>query len=174
MAASVSQLRVSSSTTVQRKFLSTSPEQTKRIGAQLGASLKPGDVVVFLANLGAGKTTFVQGLIKSLGVKDEALSPTFITAQTLHGRVRVHHLDFYRHTAKELLDMGLQDYVTGSGEIGSGVVLIEWAERCRNLWPKERMEVHIRAMKKPGQRAITIKTVGPRFQSILNKWKEKS
>jgi tRNA threonylcarbamoyladenosine biosynthesis protein TsaE len=152
-------------------YLSNSANDTKRVGSRVGRMLQPGDAVLFLADLGAGKTTFVQGLVKSLGVHESALSPTFVIAQTLKGKVPVHHLDFYRLSPKEILDMGAQDYLNGGGAIERGVVLIEWAERCSQIWPKERLEVRIRIKPDSEVRAITLTSKGKRYDRIVRFFK---
>lgn len=137
----------------------------------MAKSLRKGDVVVYLANLGAGKTTLTQGLIRSLGIDEDALSPTFIIAQTFSGKIPVHHLDFYRLTTDEILGFGIQDYLLGQGEIEKGLVLIEWAERCREIWPKERLEIHMKALKKRNSRRITLTGFGKHFQTVIQKTK---
>ncbi len=151
------------------EIISTSPAETQKWGATLGGFLKKGDVVVFLANLGAGKTTLIQGLVKRLGIDETALSPTFIIVQSFSGRIPVHHLDFYRLSKKEILEMGIQDYLLGQGEIEKGLVLIEWAERCKEIWPKERLEIHMTALKKENSRKITLRGVGSRFVTLIQK-----
>jgi tRNA threonylcarbamoyladenosine biosynthesis protein TsaE len=115
----------------------------------------------------------VQGFVKALGVKGGALSPTFVVAQTFDGKMPIHHLDFYRMTARELLDIGVDDYLTGRGEIAPGVVLIEWAERCREIWPRERLEIHMRIRPRSTDRNIVIKAKGAHFREIVRRFKQK-
>lgn len=122
--------------------------------------------------MGAGKTTLVQGLIRGLKVKEAALSPTFVVAQTLKGRVPVHHLDFYRKNCRELLAMGIQDYLAGGGEIEPGVVLIEWADRCRSLWPADRLDVSMKARIRPTERTIVIRAGKGRALRLLRRLKK--
>jgi tRNA threonylcarbamoyladenosine biosynthesis protein TsaE len=154
----------------QFQFSSGSPEETKRWGARLAKETKTGDIILFLANLGCGKTTFIQGFIKKLGVQEEALSPTFIIAQTFEGRRVIHHLDFYRLSPKEILDMGVQDYLLGQGAIEPGVVLIEWADRAKELWPRERLEIHIKIDPKTKTRLFRAVARGKRYVQLLSKW----
>jgi tRNA threonylcarbamoyladenosine biosynthesis protein TsaE len=152
---------------VKRVYLTSSPAQTRRVAARLARRLQPGDVVLFTAHLGAGKTTFVQGAARALGATSAALSPTFVVAETLEARVPIHHLDFYRMTETELLAIGVQDYLTGSGEIEPGVVLIEWAERCRKIWPRERIDVRITIEKGRNRRRIEIIPHGARLTGVV-------
>lgn len=152
---------------MKRRFVSDSAAQTQRLGARLAQRLAPGDVVLFLADLGAGKTTFVQGMARALGAADVALSPTFIIAETIQARIPIHHLDFYRLNEVEILGMGVQDYLTGSGEIAPGLVLIEWAERFPKIWPPDRLEVRITIDKKSERRRIEITARGDRYEKTL-------
>lgn len=151
------------------KLVSHSSAETQKLGGQLGRFLRKGDVVLLLANLGAGKTTLVQGLVKALGVREAALSPTFVIAQTFKAKIPIHHLDFYRLSEKEILAMGAQDYLTGVGEIPLGLVLIEWAERCKGLWPHERLEIRIRIKPRSQLREIKLVAHGPKFIRLVRK-----
>jgi len=152
---------------MKRVFITGSPKETQRVAARLARRLKVGDVVLFLADLGAGKTTFVQGVAAALGAKTAALSPTFVGAETIEGRVPIHHLDFYRLTEAEILGIGIEDYLNGAGEVGPGVVLIEWAERFPKIWPKERLEVRITIEPKGERRRIEFTPRGRRFESVV-------
>jgi tRNA threonylcarbamoyladenosine biosynthesis protein TsaE len=122
-----------------RSLVSTSAEATAAAGEALAARLRPGDVVALTGDLGAGKTCFVQGLVRGLGVTRVATSPTFVLVNEYHGRVPVHHVDVYRsESLTELLDFGLDEMLAGSG-----VTLIEWADRCEALLPSRAVRVHI-------------------------------
>jgi len=149
------------------KVRTSSAEETKRLGRLLGGGLKIGDVVLFAAELGAGKTTFVQGVVSRWGIHREALSPTFILAETIPARVPIHHLDFYRLSKKEVLSAGLDDYLAGGGVIPKGVVLIEWADRCPEIWPVDYLLVKIKISNKKGEREIELIPHGPRAEKIL-------
>ena len=150
----------------------SSPEETRALGRALGRLLSPGDVAVLIANLGGGKTTFVQGVLSGAGVEDEGLSPTFILAQTFEGRLPVHHMDFYRVSKREIADAGLEDYFSGRGEIPAGAVLIEWAERCRELWPADRLEIRLRHGGVRNRRAVAVTGVGRRSAALARRWKD--
>lgn len=122
-------------------------------------------MVALLANLGSGKTTLVQGMASALGA-EAALSPTFVIAQTLPGRKTLHHLDFYRLSKREILAMGVQDYLLGQGGVGPGIVLLEWAERCPELWPPERLEVRLRVASRGHARHVTLTGYGERLAKL--------
>ena len=148
------------------RIISRCASDTKEFGSRLGKKLRLGDVVLLSGDLGAGKTTLVQGLAKGLGVKETALSPTFIIAQTYMGKFPIHHLDFYRLNAKEILAAGVQDYLVGGGEIPKGLVLIEWPERAKGLWPRERLEISIRINPDSENREIVVMPHGDRFGNL--------
>jgi tRNA threonylcarbamoyladenosine biosynthesis protein TsaE len=101
-----------------------SPEETERAGSELAAELVPGDVVLVSGELGAGKTTFVRGAARALGVTDPVTSPTFTIGQRYRGRVPVSHLDLYR-----LSDMGAEDPALLDDYLGPDrIAFVEWPE----------------------------------------------
>lgn len=115
------------------------PEETQAVGETLAASLGPGDVVALTGELGAGKTCFVQGLTRGLGVVVRATSPTFVLVNEYRGRVPVYHVDAYRSTSlAELRDLGLEEYVDGDG-----VTVVEWADKLWPLLPPRTIHVDI-------------------------------
>ncbi|HUF93929.1 MAG TPA: tRNA (adenosine(37)-N6)-threonylcarbamoyltransferase complex ATPase subunit type 1 TsaE [Candidatus Limnocylindria bacterium] len=119
--------------------VTASPEDTARAGERLAATLGPGDVVALTGELGAGKTCFVQGLARGLGVQTRATSPTFVLVNEYRGRVPVHHVDAYRTAhAAELVDLGLLELFDGDG-----VTVVEWADRAAALLPERAIHVHI-------------------------------
>lgn len=123
----------------QRSEVTTSPEETSAAGERLAATLGPGDVVALTGELGAGKTCFVQGLTRGLGVQTRATSPTFVLINEYRGRMPVHHVDAYRTArATELIDLGLLELFDGDG-----VTVVEWAERAAALLPDRAVRVHI-------------------------------
>ncbi|PTQ56216.1 MAG: TsaE protein, required for threonylcarbamoyladenosine t(6)A37 formation in tRNA [Candidatus Carbobacillus altaicus] len=113
-----------------------SKEAMTELGRRLAAVLKPGDLLLLYGALGAGKTTFVQGLAHGLGIEDTVVSPTFVLIQTYHGRVTLHHMDLYRLPPGE--DLGFQEYVDDGA-----VVAVEWPESAEDFWPVERMVLSI-------------------------------
>jgi tRNA threonylcarbamoyladenosine biosynthesis protein TsaE len=101
---------------------SSSPAQTEAVAAELAATLAPGDVVLVAGELGAGKTTFVRGACRALGVTEPVLSPTFTIGRRYRGRVPVSHLDLYRLDDLGSEDPGLlDDYLTADA-----VAFVEW------------------------------------------------
>jgi tRNA threonylcarbamoyladenosine biosynthesis protein TsaE len=118
---------------------SRSPEDTQAAGERLAGTLGPGDVVALTGELGAGKTCFVQGLARGLGIQGGATSPTFVLVNEYRGRLPVHHVDAYRtESLSELLDLGLEEMFDGSG-----VTVVEWADRLGALLPARTVHVDI-------------------------------
>jgi len=121
------------------RLATSSAEETDAAGERLGATLGPGDVVALSGELGAGKTVFVQGIVRALGVATGATSPTFVLVNEYRGRLPVHHVDAYRtESLAELLDLGLPELMDGDG-----VTVIEWAERLEPLLPARAVRVRI-------------------------------
>jgi len=132
-------------------LITESPEETISLGKKMANSLKRGDVVSLIGELGSGKTTLIQGICKGLGVKGYVTSPTFVMVNIYQGKVPVYHLDLFRlRGVQDLEGIGYEDYI-----YGPGVALIEWGEKIRGLLPLTRIEVQLKRLA-PGKRRITI------------------
>ncbi len=109
-----------------------SPEETQALAREIAQSLEPGEVILLEGNLGAGKTTFIQGLAQGLGVPEDYYisSPTFALINEYPGRITLFHVDLYRLEPEEVEDLGLEDL------LNQGVIAIEWAERLPFSFPK--------------------------------------
>ncbi|MDY0148773.1 MAG: tRNA (adenosine(37)-N6)-threonylcarbamoyltransferase complex ATPase subunit type 1 TsaE [Kiritimatiellia bacterium] len=118
----------------------TSAAETKAVAARLAAEVPDGAVVCLHGDLGAGKTCFVQGLAKALGVRRPVGSPTFTLINEYRGRRGLAHIDLYRlRGAADAFGLGLEDYL----EHFDGVVAIEWAERLGELMPEDCWHVRL-------------------------------
>ena len=117
-----------------------SPEETFRLGEQLGEKSRPGQVYTLTGDLGVGKTVFTQGLAKGLGIDEPVNSPTFTIVQVYEGgRLPFYHFDVYRiGDVEEMDEVGFEDYI-----MGDGVSLIEWAHLIREILPHKRTEILI-------------------------------
>lgn len=112
------------------EFISTSAEQTMDIGKQSAGFLRKGDVVRLDGELGAGKTTFVKGLAKGLGIKAEVSSPTFIMLNEYPGEIPLFHFDAYRlSNAEQFISLGFDEYLNGEG-----IVVIEWGRNIEGMF----------------------------------------
>ena len=106
-------------------YFTTSPEETERLAAAWAKLLRPGTVIAFRGDLGAGKTAFTRGLARGLGIADPVTSPTYtIVNEYLDGRIPLFHFDMYRlHSADDLFDIGWDDYLERGG-----ICAVEWSE----------------------------------------------
>jgi tRNA threonylcarbamoyladenosine biosynthesis protein TsaE len=124
---------------VTERMVACTPEETAAAGERLGARLPAGAVVACVGELGAGKTCFVQGVARGLGVTAVVTSPTFVLVNVYRGRVPVYHLDAYRaDSLTEVVDLGLDEMMAGAG-----VTLIEWADKVLPLLPADAVRVTI-------------------------------
>jgi tRNA threonylcarbamoyladenosine biosynthesis protein TsaE len=118
----------------------SSAAETEAVGWRLAAELGPGDVVLVSGELGAGKTTFIRGAARALGVKEPVTSPTFTIGHTYSGRVPVSHLDLYRLAELDQEDPALlDDYVTPQS-----VSFIEWPRAAEPWLDRITRRVEIR------------------------------
>jgi tRNA threonylcarbamoyladenosine biosynthesis protein TsaE len=123
---------------VRVALASASAEETEAIAARLAAGLEPGDVVTVSGELGCGKTTFVRGACRALGVIAPVTSPTFTIGHRYEGRVVVSHLDLYRFDGMSPADWGdLEPY------FDDAVVFVEWPEAGRGSLPPARVSVSL-------------------------------
>lgn len=128
--------------TVKRQVETRSAEETQALAAQVEAELPTGAVVCLHGDLGAGKTCFVQGLARALGVRRPVGSPTFTLINEYRGRRGLAHIDLYRiRGAADAFGLGLEDYLAHY----DGIVAIEWAERAAELLPEDCWHVWMAA-----------------------------
>ena len=111
------------------RYVTHDPESTEALGRQLAAQLKPGDVIAFFGDLGAGKTAFTRGLAQGLGITEPVTSPTYtIVNEYLSGGMPLFHFDMYRlESSEDLFDIGWEDYLARGG-----VCAVEWSENVED------------------------------------------
>lgn len=107
------------------RYLTHGPEETEELGCRLAGQLRPGTVIAYYGDLGAGKTAFTRGLARGLGITEPVTSPTYtIVNEYLSGRIPLFHFDMYRlGSSDELFDIGWEDYLARGG-----VCAVEWSE----------------------------------------------
>ncbi|MGD8398526.1 MAG: tRNA (adenosine(37)-N6)-threonylcarbamoyltransferase complex ATPase subunit type 1 TsaE [Anaerolineae bacterium] len=152
-------------------LISHSAAQTRRFGARLGVLLRPGDVVCLEGDLGTGKTRLVQGIGLGMGVTEPITSPTY----TLIAEYRppppaptLYHVDVYRLDAPvgQILDVGIDDYLGGSG-----VCVIEWADRIRDVLPDACLWIKLTHLDET-KRGILIRAGSKRYRAVLHQFRE--
>jgi tRNA threonylcarbamoyladenosine biosynthesis protein TsaE len=133
---------VSASTADAAGSLATSsPSETRALGARLGTAAGPGTLIALVGPLGAGKTQLAKGVAQGLGVSTVVNSPTFVLMNEHPGRLRLFHVDAYRlDDPEEALAAGLLD----EREL-AGVTVVEWADRLDGWLPDERLDIEIEA-----------------------------
>jgi len=143
-------------------IITKSPEETKKLGKELSKLVKPGDLIAFYGELGAGKTCFIQGISQELEVKGYVTSPSFTIVNEYQGRIPIYHFDLFRlDNTEEILELGYEEYF-----YGEGLTVIEWAEKIEQLLPKEYLKIDIK-FKDRNQRTISFIPQGDRFNNFL-------
>jgi tRNA threonylcarbamoyladenosine biosynthesis protein TsaE len=159
----------------ERRVVTSSPEHTlgvaRSLGAALAAEARTGFAVLLGGDLGAGKTVFVRGLARGLGLPERVAvtSPTFTLAQRfdLDGGLELHHLDVYRLRGVDDLEATGFEETVGEGR----VTCVEWGERVAEALPPVRLEVVLASVPaKPESRAITLTARGARLAAVLRAW----
>ena len=149
------------------EFISRSPDQTRRIGMRLGELLLPSDIVCLTGDLGAGKTTLVQGIARGWGTSDVVTSPTFVLVNNYRrpDGVQMNHLDAYRlASALEAEDLDLERM------LAEGPLLVEWAERIKAALPEECLSVSM-AWVSDEHRRLIFSFKGDRYRRLLDQLK---
>jgi len=139
---------------------------TRDIGAAIAGFLQPRDTVLLTGDLGAGKTTLVQGVARGLGVEDHVASPTFTLVKEYEGRLDVAHADIYRlERVQDVVDLGL-DELGGPDR----VLLVEWGDAVQDLLPEDRLRVELTTGMAEDDRRIVITPQGaswvPRWERL--------
>ena len=120
-------------------YKSNSPKETENIAKSFAKSLEKGDVICLSGDLGTGKTAFVQGLAKGLGITDYINSPTFTIVNCYLGNLPFYHFDVYRiDDSDEMYEIGYEEYV-----YGDGISVIEWPEIISDILPDRRYDIKI-------------------------------
>ncbi|MFH1878835.1 MAG: tRNA (adenosine(37)-N6)-threonylcarbamoyltransferase complex ATPase subunit type 1 TsaE [Candidatus Omnitrophota bacterium] len=150
--------------------VTNSPEETVALGARVASGLSAGDLVALKGGLGAGKTMFVKGVAKGLGIKEYGYvnSPSFVILKEYRGEKDLYHFDVYRLDEKsfrETLDYEKYFY-------GGGVTVVEWADKISGELPDEYLEISI-AYGEGDSRVFTLRPSGRRFEDLISRIFEK-
>ncbi|HEU4527269.1 MAG TPA: tRNA (adenosine(37)-N6)-threonylcarbamoyltransferase complex ATPase subunit type 1 TsaE [Actinomycetota bacterium] len=147
-------------------------EDTRAIGAALAPLLEAGDAVALTGELGAGKTTFVQGVARGLGVTGTVGSPTFTLVREYHGRLTVQHADVYRlDRVQDVLDLGFEEMTDDA------VLFVEWGDAVEGLLPAEHLSVELAVPGEDERRRLILTGAGrswatrwERLEQALERW----
>ena len=137
-------------------MLTHSPEETRAFGRRLAEQLRPGDVLLFYGNLGAGKSEMTRGIAEGLGVSGPVTSPSFTIMNVYDdGRIPLYHFDWYRlESVEELYEMGMDEYLGGDG-----VAVVEWPTQCPEAIPDTHLAVTLKPVGE-SDREITLTPMG--------------
>ena len=139
---------------MQKEFITTNSKQTQKLGELLARELQGGEVICLDGELGAGKTTFTQGLLKGLKVKGPYTSPTFLIMKEYKTLNRnIYHFDAYRVEANDILNLGWEEILSN----GKNIIIIEWASRIEKIIPKNSLQINFEWVDE-NKRKITFKT----------------
>ena len=148
-----------------RTFHTQNADETRALAARLGALLRPGDTLCLVGDLGAGKTTWTQGLALGLGLPAEepVNSPTFtLVSEHPGGRVPLYHFDVYRlDDSSGLYDLAFDEYLSAGG-----VVVIEWADKITDALPADRLDITL-TPDTPSTRQLVMTARGARAEELL-------
>jgi tRNA threonylcarbamoyladenosine biosynthesis protein TsaE len=146
--------------------ISNSPEETAALGTMLGQLMHPGDFIALIGDLGAGKTHFVQGLARGIGVPADVCvsSPSYTLLNEYMGRVPLYHFDLYRLSGDDdIFDLGFEEYF-----FGEGVSVVEWADRLCAALPDTHLNIVITDCGET-RRTIAVSGAGVRYEALANR-----
>jgi tRNA threonylcarbamoyladenosine biosynthesis protein TsaE len=146
-------------------FLSQSPAATLSLGKRMGELLEAGSIIALIGELGCGKTLLTRGVCNGLGVPlRQVNSPTFVMVNEYRGRLPVFHMDLYRFASiDDGFDIGIMDYLSRAG---SGVIIVEWAEKVLSLLPADLLKIELQVLS-ARKRQISFSASGDRFGKLF-------
>lgn len=174
-------------TSMTLDIISHSLTQTQRLGMRLGDLLRGGELILLDGQLGTGKTTLTQGLAQGMGITEVINSPTFTLLKEYHGSaspvpvptqvpmplqqtrtgLALYHFDLYRlDDPEEIIDLGFEDYF-----YGSGVCVVEWADKASLLWPVEHLNIRLKMLSET-KRGLLFIASGARYCELLRQFQK--
>lgn len=176
-------------TSLSLDSISHSLTQTQRLGMRLGDLLRGGELILLDGQLGTGKTTLTQGIAQGMGITEVINSPTFTLLKEYHAQaspalvheqargtmpwqpqqsgLALYHFDLYRlDNPEEMIDLGFEDYF-----YGSGVCVVEWADKADLLWPAEHLNIRLKVLSETKRGLLFIAT-GARYCELLRQFQK--
>jgi len=147
-------------------FTSDSENETFGLGIKIGELLSGGEFIALSGELGAGKTYFTKGIVKGLGANpEEVVSPTFTLINEYPGKLKIYHADFYRIvSSSDVESTGIWEHLDDE----SGVVIVEWADKFKDILPEDRLDVQIVSLSEE-KREIIISAFDDKHSEIIKK-----
>jgi tRNA threonylcarbamoyladenosine biosynthesis protein TsaE len=154
--------------TIHFQLITCSPEETQRIGADIGERAEAGDLILLVGDLGTGKTCLTQGIARGLGLADYISSPSFVLVREYQGRLNLYHIDLYRlNDIREIAELGMSDYLNGEG-----ICVVEWADRGGNSLPVEHLLIGFEHLA-VNERRLQFEPRGQRYVGLVEQLKKK-
>lgn len=144
------------------KVITNTAEETRSLAQKLGRNIEESFLITLSGELGAGKTTFTQGLAKGLEITRNVTSPTFTLMKNYKGRLPLYHIDAYRLEDIDQ-DLGFEEYIDGDG-----VCVIEWANFIENVLPDEYLNIDL-TINDDDSRTIVFRARGSKYEEVLDK-----
>lgn len=146
---------------MENKYSSKSTIDTMELAENIESEKFPGMVICLEGELGSGKTVFVKGFAKSLGIEDTITSPTFTLVKEYNvGEMPLYHMDVYR--LEDSKTLGLSDYFNKDG-----ICIIEWADLIKDELPEERLEIKFKIIEED-TRVLVLKPYGEKYEDLVN------
>ena len=145
---------------MNKELITYSAEETRKLASELGRKLDRGSLIILSGDLGAGKTTFTQGLARGLDIKGKVISPTFTIMKVYQGRLPLYHIDAYRMEGIEQ-DLGFEEYMEDDG-----VCVIEWPNFIADIIPDESLQIDISFIDED-ERKLTFSAKGEKYEKIM-------
>lgn len=150
------------------ELVTCSPEETQRIGADIGERAEIGDLILLVGGLGSGKTCLTQGIARGLGLHDHTPSPSFVLVREYQGRLNLYHIDFYRLDGiREIAELGMSDYLNGEG-----ICVVEWADMALDLLPEQHLLIKFEHLA-VNERRLRFEPSGRRYAGLAEQLNKK-
>ena len=144
------------------RVVTYAPDQTRALGKKLGSLIDGSFLITLSGELGAGKTTFTQGLARGLEITRNVTSPTFTLMKSYKGRLPLYHIDAYRLEDIDQ-DLGFEEYVDGDG-----VCVIEWSNFIEDVLPEERLSINL-TISDDDSRMLVFSAYGDKYEEMLER-----
>ena len=144
------------------RVVTYAPDQTRALGKKLGSLIDGSFLITLSGELGAGKTTFTQGLARGLEITRNVTSPTFTLMKSYKGRLPLYHIDAYRLEDIDQ-DLGFEEYVAGDG-----VCVIEWSNFIEDVLPEERLSINL-TISDDDSRMLVFSAYGDKYEEVLER-----